>query len=281
MRILVFLLIASVCCTSTYGQNPEIRAAIKQAGGKIEQIQGGLEVSYHLGKRNVSDRDLSYVAALEDVVLLNLKKTNVSSQGLVHLAEMHTLKKLHLELTKVDDRGLQHLKGLKNLQYLNLFGTKVSDDGIDALARLKGLTHLYVWQTAISEAGIATLRARLPATKIVAGIDLTAIVLPDPDAPVERPSTGLKFIATQDLSDAPKSGNGENIEVVFENKRSHKIRLVWVGYDGKLKVYGELAPGGTRTQNSYENNTWLITDMEDNPLGYFICGNRRAVAVIP
>ncbi len=281
MRPLACFLIAHFWCAAIYGQNTEILAAIENVGGKIEKIQGGLEVSYHLGKRNVSDGDLSYVAALDGVVLLNLKKTNVSSQGLVHLAEMHTLKKLHLELTKVDDRGLQHLTGLRNLQYLNLFGTKVTDEGIDALAQLQGLTHLYVWQTAISEMGIATLRARLPATKIVTGVDLKAIVLPDPDAPVERPTTALKFIATADSSDAPKSGNGENIEVVFENKRSHKIRLVWVGYDGKLKIYGELAPGGTRTQNSYENNTWLITDLEDNALGYFICGNRRAVAVIP
>ena len=95
MRPLACFLIAHLWCAAIYGQDIEILAAIENVG-ENRKIQGGLEVSYHLGKRNVSDGDLSYISALEGVVLLNLKRTNVSSEGLVHLAEMHTLKKLHL-----------------------------------------------------------------------------------------------------------------------------------------------------------------------------------------
>jgi len=255
MKKLVALFIANLICTVIYGQDIEVRSAIEKSGGRVEAIPGGLEVSFHLGKRNVSDRDLIHVAALEGVVVLNLKKTNVSSQGLAHLSKMHTLRKLHLELTDVDDAGLKHLSELTKLHYLNLFGTKVSDKGINDLLQLKGLTHLYVWETMISQMGLSELRNGLPTTKIVAGINLATIVLPDPDAPVERPDAKLKFVATQNISDAPKSTNGENIEVVFKNMRNHKIKIVWIGYDGKLKAYGELAAGASRTQNSYENNT--------------------------
>ncbi len=281
MKILVALCIANLLGSVIYGQDVEVRSAIEKSGGRIEAIPGGLEVSFHLGKRNVSDRDLLQVAALEDVVVLNLKRTNISSQGLAHLAKIDTLRKLHLELTNVDDAGLKHISGLSKLHYLNLFGTKVSDKGINDLLHLKGLTHLYVWQTMISTRGISRLRDELPSTKIVAGINLATIVLPDPDAPVEKPNLRLKFVATQDISDVPKSGNGENIEVVFENTRGHKIKIIWIGYDGKPKAYGELAAGETRTQNSYENNTWLITDMKDKALGYFVCEDQRALAIIP
>jgi len=281
MKMLATLIIVHLLCTVSYGQSTEVRSAIEKSGGRVEAIPGGLEVSFHLGRRNVSDSDLIHVAALEGVVVLNLKKTNISSEGLAHLSKMYTLRKLHLELTNVDDTGLKHLSGLTKLHYLNLFGTEVSDNGVNELLQLKSLTHLYVWETMISQNGIRKLRNGLPTTKIVTGINLATIVLPDPDAPVVKPNARLKFVATRNISDAPKSTNGENIEVVFENTRNHKIKIIWIGYDGKLKAYGELAAGASRTQNSYENNTWLITDMKDKALGYFICEDQRALAIIP
>ena len=105
--------------------------------------------------------------------------------------------------------------------------------------------------------------------------------MPDPDAPVDLPTNKLRFILINNVKTVPKSGNGENIEVIFENRTKQRLKIVWVGYDGKLKVYGELEPGGTRVQNSYENNTWLIMTIDEVAIGYFVCGDKRALAVIP
>ena len=71
-------------------------------------------------------------------------------------------------------------------------------------------------------------------------------------------------------------------EVVFENQSAQRIKLYWVSYAGPLKLYATLDPGATRRQNSYTDNTWLITDERDQPLGYFIIVEPEdCLAVIP
>ncbi len=80
---------------------------------------------------------------------------------------------------------------------------------------------------------------------------------------------------------APKSRNGNYTAIIFENKSGRPVKLVWVSYDGDLQPYGQLAPGVTRTQNTYSNNTWLITDPKDKHLGYFIATPQVSKALIP
>ncbi len=261
-------------------EEPESLAVIRQAGGRVRSVSGGIEVSFHLGDRQVSADVLSHVAKLPNVVSLNLKRTNIKNNDLRHISQMHSLKKLHLELTKIDDRGTQYLSGLQKLQYLNLFGTSVSDVGLQELYSNRKLTHLYVWQSKITPEGISKIQVQLPELKVVAGVDLDTIQVPDPNVPESKPTSTLKFVPSSNLADAPHSRGGENIEVIFENKTEKAVKVVWIGYDGKPKVYGQIASGASRTQNSYENNTWLITTLDDVPLGYFVCGPVRALAVI-
>lgn len=261
-------------------EEPENLAVILQAGARVRTVAGGIEVSFHLGDRQVSADVLSRVADLPNVVTLNLKRTNINNNDLRHISQMHSLKKLHLELTKIDDRAIRYLSGLKKLQYLNLFGTSVSDVGLKELHSNRGLTHLYVWQSKITSEGIREIQLHLPELKVVAGVDLDTIQVPDPNVPEKKPTSMLKFVASSTLSDAPQSRGGENIEVIFANKTEKTVKIVWIGYDGKPKVYGQIAAGASRTQNSYENNTWLITTLDDKPLGYFVCGPVRALAVI-
>ncbi len=275
------ILLLLVCCSVNYADETRHLQAIESVGGKVSKVVGGREVSFHLGRRKVSDADLWHVAALGDVVILNLKRTGISSDGLSSISEMKELRKLHLELTQVSDEGLIHLLGLKHLTYLNLYGTSVSDIGLRQLQELDSLTHLYVWQTRVTQKGVDEILTVRPTLKVVLGIDLDLIMIPDPDAPRQRPKTSLAFVAANNVEDVPRSGNGENIEVVFENKSQQTVKLVWIGYDGKPKLYGEIGAGKSRVQNSYENNTWLITDVNNEPLGYFICGAERAIAVIP
>ena len=88
----------------------------------------------------------------------------------------------------------------------------------------------------------------------------------------------LKFVASSNLSDAPQSRGGENIEVIFANKTQKTVKIVWVASTVNKGLWN--CRRHSRTQNSYENNTWLITTLDDKPLGYFVCGPVRALAVI-
>ena len=259
---------------------PEGLAVIRKAGGRVRSVAGGIEVSFHLGDRLVSSEVLSLVAELPNVVTLNLKRTNISNSDLRHISQMYSLKRLHLELTNIDDRGIPHLSELKQLQYLNLFGTSVSDIGLKDLHSNRGLTHLYVWQSKVTTEGIKKIQMHLPELKVVAGVDLDAIRVPESNLPEAKPTSTLKFVQSSNSADAPNSRGGENIELVFENKTKKPVKVVWIGYDGKPKVYGQIASGASRTQNSYENNTLLITTLDDKSLGYFVCGPVRALAVI-
>ncbi len=104
-----------------------------------------------------------------------------------------------------------------------------------------------------------------------------------------RRSLPMKKIEIKDLlkwvvagqEQPPSSKAGSDASVLFENKTNRRVKIVWVGYDGKLQVYGELKPGETRRQNSYSNNTWLITDENDKPLGHFIVRAAISRAIIP
>ena len=86
------------------------------------------------------------------------------------------------------------------------------------------------------------------------------------------PRTGAKL---------PRSRAGEITTVTFENKTKHRVKIVWVGYRGRHQPYGELDPGGTRSQGTYSGSVWLITDDKDKPLGHFTAEPQISRAVIP
>jgi len=258
------------------------KAAIKKLGGLMSRQGDGWDVEFQHRGRALTDEGLLHVAALKNVAALNLRDTKITSAGLAHLKDLTTLRWLHLERTEVGDAGIEHLASLDNLEYLNLYGTKITDKSLDDLARLKKLQRLYVWRTDVTDAGVAKLAKALPELKIVRGVDLANLKikeLPKPDVP--KPKVDLKWIATTDADDAPISTQGSNTQVFFENKSKRIVKLFWVGYDGKLRLYGELAPGATRQLNTYSRNTWLITDEGENPLGYFRVGLELSRAVIP
>jgi len=255
--------------------------AIKKAGGEINRRDDGLEVEFHLTGRDLRDGQLAVITQLPDITSLNLKRTRITDAGMKHLTNLTSLEMLHLEQTAVSDQGVVHLTKLVNLEYLNLYGTNVTDDALPHLKHLKRLRRLYVWQTKITDRGARELEQAIPGLQVVRGLNLDTIMIPNPNQPEKRPTAILRFIPTTNAAEAPRSSNGENIEVLFENKSKTKIKIYWVGYNGEHKLYGELKPDGMRRQNSYENNTWLITDKDDNPLGYFICSDQPAVAVIP
>ena len=259
-------------------------AAIEKMGASVRRTGDAWEVDFHLRGRGLTDKGLKHVAALENIVWLNLRNTKVTNAGLAHLKRLEKLRWLHLEKTEIGDAGIEHLMVLKNLEYLNVYATKITDKSLDRLAAAKNLRRLYVWQTEVTDAGVARLEKALPNVKIVRGVDLSKLASSFPtEAETPRPKLSLKWIAVNNREDAPRrSENGVNCTIWFENKSKRPVKLYWIGYGGgELKLYGTIAPGETRRQNSYSRNAWLITDEKDQPLGYFAVEEDDSVAVIP
>ena len=254
-------------------------AAIEKLGGSVRSVAANSEdrnVEFHLGGRGLTDDGLVHVASLKNVVSLNLKNTQITSSGLVHLKGLVSLRRLHLEMTAVDDEGIVHLKGLAKLEYLNLYATKVTDKSLKQLAGLGKLRRLYLWQTSVTDGGTSQLAQALPGLKIVRGVDLSKL----PPPPPVKPPVLLKWIVAG-TTEPPRSQSGSNTEIIFENKSERHVKVIWIGYDGKLRPYHELKPGEIKRQNTYSENTWVITDESDKPLGHFIVGPDVGRAVIP
>lgn len=263
--------------------DPSLISAIEKSGGLVLPWPGendAWEVEYHLRGRDLEDDGLAPLAALKTVVSLNLRDTKITSDGLKHLSGLTQLKRLHLERTAVDDSGVTHLAKLNNLEYLNLYGTKITDKALTELKGLKNLKKLYVWQTEVTDDGVANLKEALPNLKIVKGVDLSKIVIVKKEEP--KPEETLKWLAVGGPDKPPaKSKPGSFLIITFQNKSDKDVKLYWVDYGGGKKLYGEIAKGGERKQNTYSDAVWLVTDNQDKPLGYFVAGTKIALAVIP
>jgi len=59
------------------------------------------------------------------------------------------------------------------------------------------------------------------------------------------------------------------------------VKLYWIDYGGKPKLYGVIEKGDQRRQNTYEDAVWMVTDEKDNALGCFVTTRKFARAVIP
>ena len=150
--------------------------------------------------------------------------------------------------------------------------------GLSKLKDLKNLKKLYLWQTKVTNEGVKQLEEALPDLKIVRGIDLDKIV--PIKKPPPRPTEDLKWIPSNGEI-PPRSISGDNTTIIFHNQMKQKVKIYWVEYNGKLKIYGEIAPGGTREQNTFSTASWLVTDMGGTYLGYFRTSTKVGKALIP
>ena len=101
---------------------------------------------------------------------------------------------------------------------------------------------------------------------------------PQDDAPA--PKFTIAFVPYSLVKDIPHSGGGKNTSVTFDNRLSKEVKLWWVDGGGGRHSYGALEAGTTKTQGSYAQHVWLITNLQDKPLGYFVASSAAAVARI-
>ena len=282
--LLVFTLLLPPVLSSAESQKSPAILAVEATGGLVLPISGGgWEVGFHLrGSGVLSDEGLKTLKGLGDIISLNLRDTEITSEGLVHLKVFRSLRRLHLERTKIDDSGLENLSGLTELEYLNLYQTEVSDAGLAHLAGLKKLKKIYLWDTKVSDIGVRKLQKALPELVISRGLDLEKLAIEASKAPPPKPRLQMKWLSYGGTESPPaKSIPGPSIQVTFMNKAKNTVKLVWIDYGGGQKLYGEISAGGRREQNTYAKAVWLITDLSDNPLGYFVTSKENSDGVIP
>lgn len=263
--------------------------AIRAAGGFVRSSGAGWEIEFQRKGKEVGDQQLATVAPLGDAVIsLNLLGTQTTNEGLKHLAKLKNLERLHLARTKVGDSGLAHLAALTNLEYLNLYETKVSDAGLVHLKKLSKLEKLFLWQTEVTGPACDTLGRALPKVKIFRGVDLDQVAA-DAEARKEKEKVEEEQIVRVKLKwnpagtvNPPRSvGGGILSSMAIKNTRSDSVKLYWVEYNGNLKYYAEIAGGATLTRGTFSKATWLITDLDETPLGYFTATKEPSEVEIP
>lgn len=278
MRALAFFLL---CPLGLIGVEPESISLVKHLRGQIKEKSEGLEIGFQFRGQQLADADFARISKIPNIISLNLRDTQITNAGLKHLENCRELKRLHLERTGIGDAGLAHLANLNHLEYLNLYGTNVTDKGLEALQSLSNLSQLFVWDTQVTEKGAEALKETLPQLKIFLGVELNSIVVEEEK---EEPEVlaELEWLPEGENAKPPKKSiAGIGIKMVFVNKRKLPVKLYWVDYGGGLKQYGVIDPDGKREQNTFSKAVWLIMDMEENRLGYFVTTEKNAMATIP
>lgn len=105
-----------------------------------------------------------------------------------------------------------------------------------------------------------------------------AAIVPPKDESLPK----LKWQAAINDQPTPASKpDGNPFQVVFRNQSGATVKLNWMNRQGTPKVYGEIATGQRKRQQTRPGAVWQITDANDQPLGYFVVGDRKAQAIIP
>ncbi len=272
-----FLALGLVAASGRLQADQGALQAIREAGGIVRSMGGGLGIEFQRKGKAMKSNSLVDVALLgESVLALNLRGTLTTNVDLKQVGKLRRLGRLHLERTEVSDDGMAHLAGLKDLRYLNLYGTKVSDSGLVHLAALENLERLYVWETDVTTEGCEALSRLLPELKIVRGVNLDEVAA-EAEERERKKEEKEKEVVRVDLKWTPagtetpprSKGGGTLSSISIINSREESVKLYWVEYGGGLKYYAEISAGDTLTRGTFSKATWLITDLNEEPLGYF------------
>lgn len=71
------------------------------------------------------------------------------------------------------------------------------------------------------------------------------------------------------------------VSLEFRNKSGREIKVYWIDFEGKRKLYQTLKPGETYLQpKAYLGHPWLVTDAEDNALGLYVADGQPRIVDI-
>ena len=91
----------------------------------------------------------------------------------------------------------------------------------------------------------------------------------------------LKWHAVRESPAPASKPDGGTFDIVLLNQREDPVNLFWMDRKGNPKPYGSIASGWRIHRSTRPGAVWLITDPMNESLGYFVVGDRSALAVIP
>jgi tetratricopeptide (TPR) repeat protein len=114
------------------------------------------------------ERGLAALAALKQLILVDLTGCPVTDEGLACLQYLPGLRRLYLEnCVEITDRGLGHLRALPRLEGLDLAGCLVTDCGLALLSGLKRLEWINLQRChQITQRGVMAFKAALPECEV-------------------------------------------------------------------------------------------------------------------
>jgi Leucine Rich Repeat (LRR) protein len=138
----------------------EALTRLEEFGVKVDYRNGRIiSLDFSQGSGDLSDEDLSQLAAFKRLGRLNLSKMPITDAGLENINDLSGLTSLRLDDTKITDAGLAHIKRLTSLRYLHLNGTTITDEGLAHLVSLARLEWLGLDGTKITDAGLAHIES--------------------------------------------------------------------------------------------------------------------------
>lgn len=79
----------------------------------------------------------------------------------------------------------------------------------------------------------------------------------------------------------PSKPDGSIFDVVFINQQTQAVELCWMTHEGKPKSYGQIPAKRQNRQSTRPGAVWMIRDAKQQPIGYFIIGDRSSKAIVP
>ena len=71
----------------------------------------------------------------------------------------------------------------------------------------------------------------------------------------------------------------QRITLNFANRTKAPINISWIGFNGAITFYKNLAPSQSWGINSFTSHPWLITNPQGKCLGTFIAGGSQGVVI--
>jgi hypothetical protein len=208
---------------------------------------------------------LSLYRTLTDLAGLPSKVDN-DGPSLVPLLRSPDASWLHTSVTYLEEKGSY---GMSTEGWRYIHNAKGGEELYDTT------TDRYEWNNLAEQSQyadkLAEMRKRAP-KEFAARIEASVESLP-----------ALKWHALSSAADPyPASKpDGNSFKVHWVNDRKETVQTFRVDPQGEIEPYGTVAPGKTKFQKTQPGDVWLITDEQDNPLGYFKIDDRTARGKIP
>jgi len=94
------------------------------------------------------------------------------------------------------------------------------------------------------------------------------------------PNLALPWVPATGGPCPPSTNSSNAVSVDFVNYSGMKVNLYQLDPTGEKKLSGTLAPIETKRVQAFTGQVWLVTDLQDKPLGHFVTGAENARAEI-